>query len=47
MVLFNTLVVRDGMDPQVVHKAFLRLKEYCSSISPDTPGLPPEYYEAW
>jgi hypothetical protein len=37
-VLFNTLVVRDKVDPQVAHQAFLAIDEYRKTISPDTPG---------
>jgi endonuclease YncB( thermonuclease family) len=35
---FNTLVVRDGVPPAAAHKAFLKIDEYRSSISPDMPG---------
>jgi hypothetical protein len=35
---FHTLVVRDGIDPQVAHKAFLVIDEYAEAISPDIPG---------
>lgn len=35
---FNTLVVRDGIDPQVAHEAFLLIDEYAESISPDIAG---------
>ena len=37
-VMFNTLTVRDGIDPQVAHKAFLAIPEYCRAISPDQSG---------
>jgi len=37
-VEFVTLTVRDGLDPQAVHEAFLAIDEYAESISPDTPG---------
>lgn len=37
-ILFNTLVVRDGIDPQMAHSAFLRIKEYREMISPDMKG---------
>ncbi len=37
MTLFHTLVVRDGLDPQRVHQAFLRLPEYRQTIAPDCP----------
>lgn len=43
---FQTLVVRDGLDPQAVHKAFLAIDEYRFRIAPDTEGAafedPPE-----
>lgn len=35
---FHTLVVRDGIDPQVAHRAFLAIDEYAETISPDIPG---------
>jgi hypothetical protein len=41
MVLFNTLTVRDVLAPLVVHKAFLKMKEYRETISPDSPGDKP------
>ena len=28
MIAFNTLTVRDGMDPKVTHEAFLAIPEY-------------------
>ena len=43
---FQTLVVRDGIDPQVAHRAFLTIDEYRFRIAPDTEGAefedPPE-----
>ncbi|MGU3540849.1 hypothetical protein [Methylobacterium sp. A54F] len=43
---FQTLVVRDGIDPQVAHAAFLAIDEYRFRIAPDTEGAafedPPE-----
>ncbi|MBE7200373.1 MAG: hypothetical protein INR70_21565 [Parafilimonas terrae] len=43
---FQTLVVRDGIDPQAVHRAFLTIDEYRYRIAPDTEGAefedPPE-----
>lgn len=43
---FQTIVVRDGLDPQAVHKAFLAIDEYRFRIAPDTEGAefedPPE-----
>lgn len=35
---FHTIVVRDGIDPQVAHQAFLAIDEYRRAISPDIPG---------
>ncbi|MEH2534426.1 hypothetical protein V1277_006278 [Bradyrhizobium sp. AZCC 1588] len=35
---FQTLVVRDGIDPQKAHKAFLAIDEYRKLISPDCVG---------
>jgi hypothetical protein len=35
---FHTLVVRDGVDPQKAHKAFLAIDEYRHRMSRDTPG---------
>jgi hypothetical protein len=35
---FNTLVVRDGIDVQAAHKAFLAIDEYRQFISPDIDG---------
>lgn len=37
-VLFNTIVVRDRVRPEVAHKAFLKIDEYRKAISPDSPG---------
>jgi hypothetical protein len=34
---FHTLVVRDGIDPQAAHEAFLAVDEYRDLISPDCP----------
>lgn len=43
---FQTLVVRDGIDPQTAHRAFLEIDEYRYRIAPDTEGAefedPPE-----
>jgi hypothetical protein len=35
---FHTLVVRDGIESQVAHEAFLMIDEYAESISPDIAG---------
>ena len=35
---FQTLVVRDGIDPQDAHRAFLAIDEYRYRIAPDTEG---------
>ena len=39
MVLFHSLVVRDGLDVKIVHEAFLQIREYREIIAPDSPGL--------
>ena len=43
---FQTLVVRDGIDPHAAHCAFLAIDEYRYRIAPDTEGAafeePPE-----
>jgi hypothetical protein len=35
---FNAIVVRDGINPQEVHKAFLKIDEYRQHIAPDMDG---------
>jgi hypothetical protein len=35
---FNAMVVRDGIDPKEVHKAFLAIDEYRDAIAPDIEG---------
>ena len=37
-ILFNTVVVRDGIDVKRAHEAFLAIDEYRKTISPDAPG---------
>ena len=37
-VLFNTIVVRDGVPVGLVHEAFCEIDEYRQAISPDSPG---------
>lgn len=37
-ITFNTIVVRDRVDLDNVHRAFLTIDEYRQRISPDTPG---------
>jgi hypothetical protein len=37
-VLFNTLVVRDGIPVDAAHEAFLAIDEYAETISPDIKG---------
>ena len=37
-IAFHTLTVRDGIDPQAAHKAFLAIDEYRRAIAPDVPG---------
>jgi hypothetical protein len=34
-IAFNTMVVRDRLDPQVVHHAFLAIDEYRLCMPPD------------
>jgi hypothetical protein len=36
-ILFNTIVVRDGIDVLAAHTAFLAIDEYRETISPDSP----------
>jgi hypothetical protein len=35
---FHDMVVRDGINPQVAHEAFLAIDEYRESIAPSIPG---------
>lgn len=35
---FHDIVVRDGIDPQAAHKAFLKIEEYRRHIAPDISG---------
>ena len=35
---FNTIVVRDGVDAQEAHRAFLAIDEYRARIAPDQQG---------
>ena len=37
-ILFNTLVVRDGITVANAHAAFCAIDEYRKTISPDAPG---------
>lgn len=37
-LLFNTMVVRDGVDAQVAHDAFLKIDEYRKTIPHDQRG---------
>lgn len=37
-IRFNTLVVRDGINPKVAHAAFLGIDEYRAAIAPDIAG---------
>lgn len=34
------LIVRDGCDPQAVHRALLGVTEYADGCAPDMPGAP-------
>jgi hypothetical protein len=45
-ILFNTLTVREGIDVQKAHKAFLQIDEYRKAISPDAPGAMPDLIES-
>lgn len=38
LIDFHTLVVRDGIDPQEAHRAFLNIDEYRKFIAPDIEG---------
>ena len=40
-ILFNTLVVRDGISVANAHAAFCTIDEYREAISPDAPGAEP------
>jgi hypothetical protein len=40
-ITFNTLVVRDGIDPQAAHHAFLEVDEYRERIAPNAPDGTP------
>jgi hypothetical protein len=35
---FHAMVVRDGIDPQEAHRAFLAIDEYRTHIAPDMDG---------
>ena len=37
-ILFNTVTMRDGIDVQKAHKAFLAIDEFRQTIAPDLPG---------
>ncbi len=37
-VEFHAMVVRDGVDPQVAHRAFMEIQEYRELIAPDIEG---------
>jgi hypothetical protein len=43
---FNTLVIREGLDPAKVHDQFLKIDEYRFHMSRETPGADdwPEWY---
>ena len=38
LVLFHQIVVRDHIDPQIAHEAFLSIDEYRWGIARDVPG---------
>ena len=35
LLTFQTMVVRDGIDPQVAHKALMQIDEYASAMAPE------------
>ncbi len=37
-IAFNTLVVRDGIDPLEAHREFIKIRDYTAGISPDQSG---------
>ena len=37
-VMFAIMVVRDGVPPDAVHRAFLAIDEYREALPPDVPG---------
>lgn len=37
-ILFNTMIIRDGIDPAEAHSALLVIDEYREAIPPDQPG---------
>lgn len=37
-ITFHTLVVRDGIDPQILHREFLKIGEYRRRIAVDLDG---------
>lgn len=39
---FHTMVVRDGVDPQKAHNAFLKIEAYRKLIAPDVDGAEDE-----
>jgi hypothetical protein len=39
LILAVQLIIRDGMDPQQVHEAFLDLREYVDALADDVPGV--------
>jgi hypothetical protein len=41
---FHSLVVRDGIDPQVAHQAFLAVDEYAEAIGEDIGGARPSMF---
>ena len=39
---FHTMIVRDRVDPQKAHAAFLKIYEYSRLIAPDISGADPD-----
>lgn len=37
-IRFNTMVVRDGIDPQAAHRVMLEIEEYRDAVSPEIAG---------
>jgi hypothetical protein len=41
LIEWHTIVVRDGIDPQVAHNEFLKIDEYRDALPPDIRGAAP------
>jgi hypothetical protein len=42
LIDWHTMVVRDGIDPKLAHKEFLKIDEYRAALAPDLEGADPE-----